>query len=277
MFNYIKKMIWGDQQVERKFGWIKDSYTEEHVKTRPALSTYRKFLYHPSLDSINVDLRNKCPPVYDQGQLGSCTANAICGAYEFEMIKQNEKYEQMSRLFLYYSERDMEGTVNSDAGAEIKDGVHIVETMGICEDKLWPYDITQFNVKPSDACYSDQKLHKAIKAERVQQTNKDLKQCLVDGYPIIFGFTVYDNMMSDQVKSTGMLTLPSPTDKILGGHAVLIVGYITINGTDHYVVRNSWGDAWGDKGYFYMPVEYVENSDLSSDFWSIKIVDDKDN
>ena len=283
--SYFSKFFWdtssnanfsNKKYDDIKLGWIKDNYTEHDKLVRPALSTYKKIIHHPMLKSITgIDLRNKCPPVYDQGNLGSCTANSICAAYEFEMLKQNEVhgYEQMSRLFLYYMERSIEGTIDRDSGAQIKDGISVV-TNGLCLESLWPYDISKFAIKPDQQCYDDQKLHKTIKEYRVQQNYDDIKQCLLDGYPIMFGFIVYESFKSDQVTNTGIVPMPSVNEKTLGGHAVLLVGITNINNIEYYIVRNSWGTEWGDGGYFYMPCEYVENSNLASDFWTIQLVKD---
>jgi hypothetical protein len=262
--------------IPKKYGWKKDKYTEHDIATRPALSTYKKLTFHPYLSNISsVDLRNKCPPVYDQGQLGSCTANATCAAYGFEMMKQGEKYVDMSRLYLYYCSRDMEGTVDQDSGAEIKDVVSVTEKTGLCVDSLWPYDITKFTEKPPQTCYDDSLLHKTMNGERIEQTSDSIKQCLLDGYPVIFGFQVYDSFESETVAKTGIVPMPNTTtEKLLGGHAVLIVGFTQLNGQEYFIVRNSWGESWGDKGYFYMPPAYILDSTLASDFWSIKLVKD---
>jgi C1A family cysteine protease len=214
--------------------------------------------------------------VFDQGQLGSCTANAICGAYCFEMMKQNEAFVPMSRLFLYYLEREMEGNIDQDSGAEIHDGIAVTETQGMCLESLWPYDISKFTEKPNDKCYDDLKLHKTVTAERVKQDENDMKQCLLDGFPIVFGFQVYDSFESPETAKTGIVKMPDTTkEKLLGGHAISANGFININGTDYFIIRNSWGSQWGDKGYCYMPFEYVLNTELASDFWCIKLTDDQ--
>ena len=101
-----------------------------------------------------VDLRDKCPQVYDQGKLGSCTVNSIGFLYHYQELQQkNKDIFTPSRLFIYYNERKMEGHISTDSGAEIHDGIKSVHDLGVCDEKNWNYDIEYFNVKPSDFCY----------------------------------------------------------------------------------------------------------------------------
>jgi C1A family cysteine protease len=277
MLKSVVDYIWPSVKPVRKYGWKKDKYSERDVATRPELSTFKKFNYHPMLKCINeVDLRPFCPAVVDQGQLGSCTANGLTAAYEFCMIKQEKKYEPMSRLFLYYLEREMEGTVDQDSGAEIHDGVKVMNTEGLCLESLWPYDITKFTVKPDSKCHDDLKLHKAVKGERVQQTMDDMKQCLLDGFPIVVGVQVYESFESEAVLKTGMVSIPdTTTEKLMGGHCMMCCGIKQIDGKDYFIVMNSWGTEVMDKGFCYIPAEYLTNTYLASDFWTIKLVDDE--
>jgi len=224
---------------------------------------------------INVDLRQHCPNVYDQETIGSCTANAICGAYEYDYLKSNRKINKLaifspSRLFLYYNEREMENTTKTDSGAEIRDGIKSINKVGLCSEKEWPYDIKNFDVKPNNKCYKDAKKHESVVYGSVKQTLEQLKSCLSSGYPFVFGFVVYESFESDEMAKTGIMTMPTKDDKKLGGHAVMAVGYN--NSKKTFIIRNSWGKNWGDNGYFYMPYEYMLNSDLCSDFWMIQIV-----
>ena len=218
----------------------------------------------------SVDLRAQCPPVYDQGELGSCTANAIAGALEFDQIKQKEQEATPSRLFIYYNERLKEGTVNSDSGAAIRDGVKSVNSQGVCPESDWPYDIGQFTVQPSQQCYQEALLHRSVAYQRVKQDVTHIKAALAAGYPVVFGFTVYTSFESAQVASTGVVPLPGLDESVLGGHAVVAVGYD--DAKQWFVIRNSWSDQWGDKGYCYMPYAYLGNRGLASDFWVIQTV-----
>jgi len=248
----------------QRYGWV------------PDLPDHRDFLYAaPTQFQQNfpekVDLTNQCPPVYDQGQLGSCTANAIAGAIEFDQIKQKLSEFTPSRLFIYYNERDMEGTVNSDSGAQIRDGIKSVGNLGACPEKEWPYDITKFSQKPPNNCYSDASQHVVKLYQRLVQELGTMKGCLASGYPFVFGFTVYESFESQTVAQTGIVPMPKTSEAVLGGHAVLCVGYDDTS--EQFIVRNSWGDGWALKGYFRMPYAYMTARRLASDFWTIRTVE----
>jgi C1A family cysteine protease len=250
--------------INRKYGWA------------PDLPDHRDHLYsapQPVLAKLppKKDLRSGCPPVYDQGQLGSCTANAISGAIQFEQKKQRVATFAPSRLFIYYNERDMEGTVNSDAGAQIRDGVKSVATLGVCPEAEWPYDINKFADKPTPKCYADGTKCEAVGYQRLDSSNlNQLKGCIASGFPFVFGFTVYDAFESQEVAKTGVLNMPGPKEKVQGGHAVLAVGYD--DAPQRFTVRNSWGKDWGMKGYFTIPYTYLTTTDLADDFWTIRIL-----
>ena len=217
-----------------------------------------------------VDLRAQCPGVYDQGQLGSCTANAIGAALEFDQIKQKEQAFTPSRLFIYYNERAMEGTVNSDAGGQIRDGVKSVNQQGAPPETDWPYDITKFAEKPPQKAYDDAAQHEAVLYQRLTPILGQLKGCLAAGFPFVFGFVVYESFESQQVAQTGEAQLPQAGEQQLGGHAVLAVGYD--ESQQRFLVRNSWGPGWGMGGYFTLPYPYLLQQTLSSDFWTIRSV-----
>lgn len=248
-----------------RYGWVRDLPDfRDHCKT------FQEFSGTPS-----VDLRQKCPDVYNQGPLGSCTANAIAGAYEFDMMAQEEKaIFTPSRLFIYYNERAMEGTIPTDSGAQIRDGIKSIGKQGVVPESEWPYDISAFTTEPSPALYTEAKNHTAVKYSRVAQDIKHIKQALVDGHPIVFGFSVYESFESEEVAKTGIMPMPEKSEQLLGGHAVMAVGYDDEQG--RVIVRNSWGDSWGDKGCFYMPYEFISDSGMASDFWIVQKVIDQD-
>ncbi len=248
----------------QRYGWI------------PDLPDYRDHMYAAPVTALakpppKVDLRRKCPPVYDQGQLGSCTANAIAAALQFDRMKQKLKPKFVpSRLFIYYNERVMEGTVSTDSGAQIRDGIKSVAQQGDCPEKEWPYDIAKFAVKPSAKCYQHALKYKAVTYQRLVQTLSQLKGCIASGFPFVYGFTVYDSFESDAVAKTGVVPMPQPKEKVLGGHAVLAVGYDDTQ--QRFIVRNSWGRKWGIKGYFTMPYSYLTDENLADDIWTVRLV-----
>ncbi|HXA29132.1 MAG TPA: C1 family peptidase [Candidatus Angelobacter sp.] len=231
-----------------------------------------------------ADLRPQCPPVYDQGQIGSCTANAIAAAVQFDRRKGNEAPDFVpSRLFIYYNERAMEGHVAFDAGAQIRDGIKSVAQQGVCPEDEWPYDATpaasdggafppgsRAAEKPTAQCYTDATQHTAIAYHRVTQVLSQMKGCLAGGYPFVFGISVFQSFWGPDGKQAVVTPLPSANDQPVGGHAVLAVGYD--DGKGQFVVRNSWGPDNADHGYFYMPYEYVMDHQLASDFWVVSTI-----
>ncbi len=239
------------------FGWV------------PDLPDVRDYLYATPLQMVrklpaSVNLQSKCPPVYDQGSLGSCTANAIAAAMEYV----HKPLSTPSRLFIYYNERVIEGTVESDSGAQLRDGMKSVSKSGVCPERAWPYVVKDFRDKPNAKAYQNALKTKASVYFRVTQDLVQMKGCLAEGFPFVFGFTAYDYFESAQVAKTGIVRLPTTKDAVIGGHAVMAVGYDDKAQT--FRVRNSWGKSWGQRGYFTMPYAYLMSSHLASDFWTIR-------
>ena len=220
-----------------------------------------------------VDLRPNCPVVLDQGQLGSCTANAIANAHLYDQLAEHAKaVVQPSRLFIYYNERKMEGTINEDSGAQIRDGMKSIARWGVCSEKIIPYNIQRFRVKPGCRAYKDATLHQALTYHRLDSTNLDeLRACLADERPFVFGFTVYESFESNAVANTGVVPMPGLGESVLGGHAVLCVGYD--DAKQRFLVMNSWGTNWGMLGYFTIPYAYLTNPNLADDFWTVSTVE----
>ena len=246
------------------YGWVPDR-PDQRDKYYAAIAAPPKKL-PPS-----VDLRATCSGVENQGQLGSCTANALAGNLEFLEKQAGKPATDLSRLFIYYNERALEGTVNEDSGAMIRDGIKTLAQKGVCAEKNWPYVVTKFSVKPSASCYKQGMNHQITSYHRVVSV-QEMRMCLAEGYPFVFGFTVYESFESAAVAKTGVLNLPKPKEKVLGGHAVLAVGY---NDTaKRFLIRNSWGTDWGMQGYFTIPYDYLGNRNLSDDFWTIRAFED---
>lgn len=215
--------------------------------------------------SSTVDLRHKLPPVYDQGTLGSCTANALCAAFEYDAPGY-----MGSRLFLYYNERLLEGDVPDDNGAFLSTGINSMKKYGICPESDHPYVPSKFAVKPLAKCYTNALKHRVITARNILPTLASMKACLSSGFPFVVGISIFDSFESDAVAITGIVPMPLPTETKLGGHAVLVCGYN--DKQKWFIVRNSWGTQWGDKGYFYLPYAYLINPNWSSDLWNITSV-----
>jgi C1A family cysteine protease len=239
---------------------------------RPDLPDYRDYHAHiPETplklpESVRLDTDTYMPPVYDQLRLGSCTANALAAAIEFDIRRQGLTDFTPSRLFIYYNERVLERTQNEDAGAEIRDGAKTLHRVGACSEDTWPYDVSAFRTPPPKAAYDEASKTKTVSYGRVPR--HVMTTLLASGTPFTIGFTVYSSFYN--VGDDGVM--PMPDGDVLGGHAVLVCGYATIGNQFYYRVRNSWGDSWGDAGYFWMPAAYLMNTRLSQDFWAIDTV-----
>lgn len=247
---------------------------------RPDTPDFRDHTYKVTrlapLQSVNLQNTTKLPPIMDQGPLGSCTGNAISYALSFNALnKHTQKRGQcklpFSRLFIYYNERLIEGTVNEDAGAEIRDGLKSVAQVGCCSETVWKYNIDKFCKKPTKTAYKSALKYRAISYERLDNTNKVvLVNCLLEGFPFVFGFSVYNSFESPEVSNTGVVNMPTNDDSLLGGHAVTCVGYDM--DSDRFIIANSWGTDWGQKGFFTIPADYLINDNLAADFWTIKSI-----
>mmetsp|Transcript_7146 Transcript_7146/g.20211 ORF Transcript_7146/g.20211 Transcript_7146/m.20211 type:complete len:289 (-) Transcript_7146:53-919(-) len=252
-------------RTTRKMGWQRD------------LPDFRdRVLAMPEHQKSNlprhVDLRpSEHFHIYDQGELGSCTANAIGAAFHYALVKEGITDFAPSRLFIYYNERAMEGNVDEDAGAYIRDGIMSLAKLGVCSEEAWPYHEKAFKKQPSSDAYSAASLNRATEYARVESNLEALRTCINEGFPFAFGFVVMASFQMPDVAKTGWMSMPQIYDKVMGGHAVLAVGYDDVSKC--FMVRNSWGEEWGDKGYFYMPYAYITNPGLAEDFWAINFVE----
>lgn len=222
-----------------------------------------------------VDLRKQMPAIYDQGQLGSCVANAVAALLQYERTRQGlpEGQHVPSRLAIYYGARKIEGTIDSDAGSEIRDAIKFVSKTPVpFEDGkgAWPYNIAKFRDKPPAGHFKD----KGLSYKRIPQSATQLMAALAEGWPIAFGFACYSGLDDPEIAKndfsdplSGRLVMPKQNEASIGGHAVVIIGYDYPN--RNFLIRNSWSDQWGLRGDFIMPYEYVLRADLASDFWTI--------
>jgi C1A family cysteine protease len=244
-----------EKQRKQGFGWIPDKKDS------------RDFIYRSPIAIAlpkRVNLESDLPPVYDQGDLGSCVLNAGAANIYFVHKKNCMPIFNPSRLFMYYDVRELEGAIYEDSGCSIRDAIKCVAKDGVCDEEEWPYNISRFTEKPTTHCYTDALLHRIVSYHRISTILNDMKSCLAEGYPFIMGVTIYENFPMET--STGII--PMPSGQSIGGHAMLVVGYDDDMG--RFIIRNSWGEKWGDKGYGYIPYEYLTNPMLGGDYWTIR-------
>ncbi|MBU0715223.1 MAG: C1 family peptidase [Verrucomicrobia bacterium] len=287
-------------ETRYKLGWLPDVPDTRDIPFVTVFRIPRKLPAH-------ADLRAGCSPVEDQENLGSCTAQALVGALEFLELRalpspsdkskianppsplkaarghlaqsadvaksKISRFRDLSRLFVYYNERAAIGTVQEDSGAMLRTGIKTLKALGVCRESLWPYEIRRFTAKPTAACFTEAADHQVTAYQRLNRTSPvdalaEMKACLAMGLPFVFGFAVYEHVMSATVARTGRIRLPGKSERMLGGHAVMAVGYQ--ESTRMVLFRNSWGAAWGQAGYGQMPYAYLESRQLSDDFWCIQ-------
>jgi len=237
----------------------------------------RDFITNRPLKVAHLDLPSKFElplqiPIYDQGNLGSCTANSGGACFRFESAQVLGNFDfDPSRLFLYYTTRALEGTTSEDAGAYIRDVFKALNKTGISLEKTWPYVETKFASKPPQAAYTEALNNIAVQYAAVPQTATSIKQTLLDGGAISFGFDVYSSFMGSWESTGGKMPNPNKSSEmILGGHAVTIIGWDdTKFGSTYYLIQNSWGTGWGNEGKFWMSEKFLL-SDSCSDFWVIE-------
>ena len=233
-----------------------------------------KYCPHPSvvrrLPAV-VDLRRHCPPVFDQLHLNACSANAIAAALRYDELKEGRlDVPSPSRLFIYYNERVLAGVVRTNSPVSLRDGYRTVSKVGACPEKMWPYDPRRFRRQPAPPCYRAAHGRRAIAYYRIRRAVTQLRACLADGFPFVMALAIHKSAMILPARRTGVLPVPTRRDTLMGGHAVLAVGY------DHakrlLIFRNSWGRTWGDRGYGYLPYAFIASPDLTWDFWTMRRV-----
>lgn len=220
-----------------------------------------------------VDLSGHCSPIEDQGELGSCTANAGVGLLEYYERRAFGRHIDASRLFLYKVTRNLLGATG-DTGAYLRTTMGALALFGTLPESQYPYDISRFDAEPSAFDYAYAQNYQSLSYYRLDQAGvtpeallERIQRFIQSGYPSMFGFSVY-NYGNDR----GEIEFPSPNSNLLGGHAVVAVGYDdqrSIGAEQGALkIRNSWGPGWGEAGYGWLPYAYVKKG-LATDFWSL--------
>ncbi|SMC21291.1 Papain family cysteine protease [Clostridium acidisoli DSM 12555] len=255
---------------------------------KPSLERSTDLLFHENVEKTesipqSADLRAGYGPVKDQGELGACTSFSACSVLEYLLNKDIP----LSELYFYYQERKEDNDVNEDAGSTIARSALVATTIGTCTEALDPYDIKKFTATPSAADDKDAKNHKAMTKYKVKTIDDILYSVGVLKRPVLIGVKVYESF--ENITSNGYIPLPKNGEQLLGGHALNICGYFskpessTKNPNEeikeilpfkkydglYFIIRNSWGENFGDKGYLYMPAEFLQK--YSSDWWHIDL------
>ncbi len=269
-------------------GWLPDypdfrDYTEEEKSVKTMLNKVGVVKAVKSALPTSVDLRAWCSPVENQGSIGSCTAHAGVGIYEYFERRAFGKHIDASRLFLYKTTRNMLHWTG-DTGAFLRTTMGALVLFGIPPEEYWPYVTADYEKEPPAFCYAFAQNYQALSYYRLDPPGTSvsalltsIKTNLAGGLPSMFGFTVYSSYT--QGSSTGKIPYPTSGEKIVGGHAVVAVGYDdnmkiknTSPGATEYkgaiLIRNSWGTGWGSGGYGWLPYEYVIKG-LAVDWWSM--------
>jgi len=283
----------------RGFGWKRDhndprDFTPEHKEIHEILTL--KGIKKPRKISgadlpKKMDNRKWCSPIEDQGHLGSCTANAGVGMYEYMENKARGKYIDGSRLFLYKATRLLMGQEGiGDSGAYIRTTLGAIRLFGIPYEQFWQYtdDPEKFDKMPDPWLWALGQYFRALKYFRLdfsadgKENIHRMKEYVTKGYALDFGFVVFSSY-KDAEKNGGILPYPSAQESIVGGHSVLVVGFddekVAKNPRDNnskkgcFLIRNSWGESWGEYGYGWIPYEYfISNANgdvLADDVWTI--------
>lgn len=244
----------------RKFGWTPDALDQ---RDRFSVMTASRYAAHPPKLSLVDD---SMPPIFQQGNLGSCVAQACGAVYEFiDRDSGTDNYFRSSRLFIYYNARVLMGSAGWDSGCYIRDAMKSLNQKGSLDETRYPYQISKFANKPTPSVYTQALAGRIDEYARVLQNIEQIKEHLVNRRPIVFGASVYESFLSDKVSKSGMVPLPKVSEALAGGHAMAIVGYDDNLGC--YEIRNSWGALWGIDGYCFMPYNYLHSPKLCSDFW----------
>lgn len=219
----------------------------------------------PPPDSFSF--RKDQSPVRNQGAIGSCVGMSTAGAVECLRRKDLDEYSTIySPIFLYYEARKLQGWVDVDSGCYIRDAVKTAQKVGVAVESHWPYREDRFTDSPSSTAYEGATRWKLGAYFRCD-TGPDILKALEQGYPVVGGFVCYSNMFTREVDRTGIVPLPGAEDYVLGGHAVLFTGWDKERKLVEF--KNSWGPEWGDGGYGWLPYRYIDDRNMSDDFWCL--------
>lgn len=239
-------------------GWKKDRPDHrDHLLALPAAAVPTK-----------ADVHSICPPIEDQGEIGSCTANSSTSMMESLYRREKMPALDLSRLYLYWTTRvRIEGTAaGDDSGCELRDVMKALSKYGCCVESLWPYDVSKFSSTPPPTADAGAKAHKIIRYQRADSLQQFMAS-IAQGYTLVGGFSVPQNMMSEECARTGVVKFPAPDEEIIGGHAVMFVGYD--QATRLLTFQNSWGAGWGQNGFGRLPFAFIEHR-LADDFWTLR-------
>lgn len=246
-----------------KLGWIPD-VPDHRDRILPAA------LFAKRLPK-KKDLRDKCPPIWDQGRIGSCTAHAAGAAHLFEQLQKRASYARMpSRLYLYYFARELQGWQAQDSGAYIRDCFKILGQRGVSDEALWPYIESRVAKRPTSDADADAQNRQAISYARVNADERSICGAVAAGNLVVFGAMLYGSFMTEW-RRTGVIPMPGKNESAVGGHAMAIVGYD--RDRKIYIVRNSWGVGNPMSGYHTMPFAYLHDRNLCDDFWTMSNVE----
>lgn len=247
--------------VNRVYGWIPNTYdSRDHL--------YRDYFKAPKALPLSVSLRSIHVPIWDQGPLGSCTWQGTGAQMALVHVQAKLPGYIPSVLFGYWNTRNLEGTVDTDAGGMIRDAIKVAASIGCCTESTWPYVVERFTERPPQAAFVEASKHVAIQYQILQQTSAELRGALANGHGIVFGMQLYESFDSGQVARTGIVPVPRYGERWLGGHCMQIIGYD--DRKQRFEVRNSWGADWGDAGHCWIPYNVVLNPKLCMDFTTIQ-------